>query len=109
MRKPRETTPIKVDCQGVVASHEHVDTHIELLPPKQKRIHNVALYDIRFALLRLWRHLLRGYVFLRLLCLLLLLRLFLFELLLIPVPWLRPPHRNLIELANKEDALSLTP
>ena len=50
MSEPSESRPVEIDGEGVVRSDEDVDPHIELFVSDEKRIMDVALYDVRFWL-----------------------------------------------------------
>jgi hypothetical protein len=52
--KPTEARTVKVHSQRLVGSYKHVYSHVELLTPDQKWVHDVLLHDVRFCLGRLW-------------------------------------------------------
>lgn len=50
MGETTEPTSVQVDSQGLVSSHKHIYSHVELLASDQKGIHNVALHDVGLGL-----------------------------------------------------------
>ena len=54
MREPAKAASVEVNCEGLIAGHEHVDSHVELLTTDQEWVHDVALNDVWLGLRTIW-------------------------------------------------------